>query len=413
MMTMKILLIAPYMTNNTVPLLSQCKAGFGYMVYDIAASIAKKVSVEALLYNYRYPDFKSDSIQFVGCSFRLFLNNIIKCSPVWMPLKLYMKYHMHFRTFIRLCYGWLLSGYYREVIKKGGYDVVHIHGCGFINEYFIDICKHLNMPFVVTLHGLNSFSDSVKLESAGKRYEKDFLKETLEKGYTMTVIASGIKRTIMQYFRVEMADNIKVVNNAFSFSRAFCKSIDIKQIYAIPHSSKILMYVGNICERKNQKQIINAYNLLNENEKDNLYILFLGRDIEPDYGFSEFVNKQEYKNHFRICGNIDKELMPAYYKASDYVTLLSFSEGFGLSLIEALHFGLPCMAFDFVDAYNDIYNPCCMIGLHETSDLSVSKGLRNLISRDWNKKTIKEYSMHFEADAMADKYINVYKEIQQ
>ena len=107
---MKILFIAPYMTNNTVSLLSQCKAGFGYMVYDIAASIAKKVSVEALPYNYRYPDFKSDSIQFVGCSFRLFLNNIIKCCPIWMPLKLYTKYHMHFRTLIRLCYGWLLSG---------------------------------------------------------------------------------------------------------------------------------------------------------------------------------------------------------------------------------------------------------------------------------------------------------------
>lgn len=412
-MTTKILFIAPYMTNNNVPLLSQCKSGFGYMVYDIAASVAKNVSVDALLYNYRYKKFKSDSIHFIGSSFGLFLKYILRCCSVWMPFKLYTKYRMHFRTFIRICYGWLLSGYYREVIKNGGYDVVHIHGCGFMNEIFIQICKQLNMPFVVTLHGLNSFSDSVKLEPAGKKYEKDFLKVTLEKNYIMTVIASGIKRTIMEHFKVETADNIRIVNNAFSFRREKCISVDIKQIYGIPNNAKILLYVGNICERKNQKQIVNAYNLLNANEKDKLYILFLGRDIEPAYGFSEFVNKQEYKDHFKICGNIDKELMPSYYNAGDFVTLLSFSEGFGLSLIEALHFGLPCMAFDFIDAYNDIYNPCCMIGLHNTTDLSVSKELRNLITRDWNKDTIREYSKRFEADAMAKKYINVYKEIQR
>ena len=39
------------MTNNSVPLLSQCKAGFGYMAYDIARSVAEKQTVETLLYS--------------------------------------------------------------------------------------------------------------------------------------------------------------------------------------------------------------------------------------------------------------------------------------------------------------------------------------------------------------------------
>ena len=215
---MKILFIAPYMTNNNVPLLSQCKAGFGYMVYDIAASVAEKQAVEALLFNYRYDRFMADHIGFVGSSWSLFLKNITKCCSPFMPIRLYAKYRMQLRTFVRLCYGWLISGYYKDVIQKGDYDVVHIHGCGFMNEYFIDICKKLKIPFVVTLHGLNSFSDSVKLEPAGKKYEKDFLKETLEKGYDMTVIASGIKRTILDHFDVKSADNIRVVNNAFTFA---------------------------------------------------------------------------------------------------------------------------------------------------------------------------------------------------
>ena len=406
---MKILFIAPYMTNNNVVPLSQCKAGFGYMVYDIAVSVAKKEYVDALLYNYRYDDFKSDNVVFIGCSWVKYLKNIFKgCSPV-LPLKLYSKYHMQMRTFVRLCYGWMLTGYYRDVIKNGGYDVVHIHGCVFMNEYFIDICKKLNMPFIVTLHGLNSFSDSVKLELAGKRYEKDFLKETLDNGYNITVISSGIKRTIMEHFHAGTADNIRVINNAFTFANNVnVKDVDIRNLLSIPSGAKILLYVGNVCERKNQKQIIEAYNLLRKEEKEKLYILFLGRDIEPKYAFDTYIKKQEYKEHFKVCGNVDKEYMPLYYKSADCVVLLSYSEGFGLSLIEALHFGIPCMSFDFIDAYHDIYDVCSMIGLHDSSNETVAQGLHELISRDWDIDAIRQHSKRFTVDVMSDNYIETY-----
>lgn len=232
------------MTNNSVPLLSQCKAGFGYMAYDIARSVAEKQTVETLLYNYRYDSYHLDNVHFLGSSWGKFIRNILHCCSPLLPIKLYCKYHMCLRTLVRISYGWLISGFYREVIKNGHFDVVHIHGCGFMNEFFINICKHQNVPFVVTLHGLNSFSDSVKLEHAGKKYEKDFLKATLEKKYNMTVIASGIKRTILKYFKVSKADNIHVVNNSFTFN-VECTKNDVRNQYGIPKDAKLVLYVGN------------------------------------------------------------------------------------------------------------------------------------------------------------------------
>ena len=398
------------MTNNAVPLLSQCMAGFGYMVYDIAASIAKRQTIEALLYNYRYDGFRSDRIEFVGSSWRLFLKNVTKCCSPLLPLKLYGKYRMMLRSFIRICYGWLISGYYREVIEKGNYEVVHIHGCGLMNEYFIDICKKLNVPFIVTLHGLNSFSDSVKLEPAGKKYEKDFLRESLEKKYNITVIASGIKKTILDYYNIKEATNIRVINNSFKFGRNE-QGIDIRDKYSIPTNGKILLYVGNISTNKNQEQMVRAYNLLPQEVKRLTYVLFLGRNNESSYSLESIINKSRNNKHLVLCGNIDKNEIASYYEQADGVALLSITEGFGLSLIEGMHFGVPCMTFKDLDAFNDIYSETSVIAIPDRNDQTVADKIQQLIFGNWDKNAIREYSKRFEATAMADNYINVYKAI--
>lgn len=400
------------MTSNFVPLLSQCKAGFGYMAYDIARSVAEKQTVETLLYNYRYDSFRLGKVHFLGSSWNKFMRNLLKCCSPLIPLKLYCKYHMRMRTFVRISYGWLISGFYREVIKNGHYDVVHIHGCGFMNEFFISICKQQNIPFVVTLHGLNSFSDSVKLEHAGKKYEKDFLKATLEKKYNMTVIASGIKRTILEYFKVKTADNIHVVNNSFAFN-VDSSNVDVRNQYGIPKDAKLVLYVGNISSNKNQEQMVRAFTLLPDKWKQQVYILFLGRNNEPGYTIDSLIEQTGYKEHLILCGNIDKAQISSFYQEADAVALLSKAEGFGLSLIEGMNFGIPCMTFTDLDAFEDIFSQDAVLGIPDREDGTVANSLIEILSLEWSKKEIIKYSKRFDSAAMADNYINVYKKVQR
>lgn len=215
---MKILQISPYMTCNEVPLLNQCKSGFGYMVYDIAHCLTQEAQVDALLLNYRYKGFKHGGINFMPATAFRFMKNILLCSNPFIPFKLLWKYRMRMRTFIRIVYYWIVTGYYSKIIEKGDYDIVHIHGCIFADELLMDVCHRAKQPFVITLHGLNSFSETVDLEPAGKRYERDFLKRVVDGEFHITVISTGIKKTILKEFGVDNCDNITVVCNAFSFS---------------------------------------------------------------------------------------------------------------------------------------------------------------------------------------------------
>lgn len=217
---MKILFIAPYVTNNTVPLLSKCKAGFGYMVYDIAKGVAAVENVDILLRNYRYDSFEIDRIHFLSNKAKDFLGNIKYISSIKIPFKLWYKYKIRFREVVRLFYVWLSSGYYYSIIKNNNYDIVHIHGCGWSDELYMDVCKRNNQKFIITLHGLNSFSESVNISPAGKKYERDFLKRVVNGEFPITVISSGIKRTVLdEYQRIE-CNNITVICNSFSFPKS-------------------------------------------------------------------------------------------------------------------------------------------------------------------------------------------------
>lgn len=399
------------MTCDSVSLLSQCKSGFGYMVYDIAHSLTEYAEVDGLLFNYRNRAFEQGGITFKSASIELFMLNVFLCSSPFIPFKLWRKYRMRLRTIIRLIYCWLITGYYYKLIKSESYDIVHIHGCGFTDELWMDVCRRCNTPFVVTLHGLNSFSESVNLEPAGKRYERDFLARVVNGEFPITVISSGIKQKTCDSYLVDRCDHIHVVCNSFSFGDFDGTTFDVRKKYGIPENSKIILYVGNISRNKNQEQLIRAIDLLPNEIMENVYVLFLGRNIESEYNLDDIVSQSKYHSHLILCGNVDKKDIPSYYLESDGVVLLSYAEGFGLSLIEGMHFGLPCMTFEDLDAYEDIYDESAVIGLDNRTDKCVAEGIERLINRNWNHEAIKKYSSKFNRSAMASNYLNVYKKI--
>lgn len=188
-----------------------------------------------------------------------------------------------------------------------------------------------------------------------------------------------------------------------------CKSQLIRELYGTGDGSVILLCVGNIGKRKNQGQLITAFSLLPVDLAEKTYILFCGGKQDSGYTIEALSHDSKWKNHFITCGVVPKDRIDAYYEQSDAVALMSLSEGFGLSLIEGMHFGKPSISFTDVDAFEDIYSPDAMVGVEEHSDEAVAKGLERLLTGKWDSSKIKQYSEKFESQAMANNYIDVYQ----
>ena len=405
-------MITPYVTIAGWPEFERNKTGFGYMVMDIAKAVGKIEHVDVLATNTRGDRFEYGGVTFLKRSLISYIVGLCNSLSLGVVFVLRKNYSMSNVSFIHLMYYWLMTGYLYKLLKNEKYDVVHIHGCGFATELWMKVCKHCNQKYVVTLHGLNSFSDIVKLEPAGKKYERDFLKRVTDGEFPITVISTGMKRLIEKTYGVCNSKNIIVVCNSFTFDdTSGDEDILIRSLYGLPKESKIIVCVGNIGKRKNQGQLIAAFNLIPHELAQQTFILFLGSNQNKDYSIEKLSADSPWASHFIACGTVPKEQVGRYYSQCDAVALMSLSEGFGLSLIEGMHFGKPCMSFKDIDAFDDIYHPCAMIGVEMHSDRAVAEGMDHLLNARWDIEQIKEYSQKFKSTTMAANYVNMYCEI--
>ena len=105
-----------------------------------------------------------------------------------------------------------------------------------------------------------------------------------------------------------------------------------------------LLHVGRIVDGKGQIDAVRACKVLHNNNKD--FTLYLVGEIEGSYGekLISYINSLPYKNSIKIKPfTFD---ISSYYKKSDIFIFPSKGEGFGNSFMEALSYGLICIAYN-------------------------------------------------------------------
>lgn len=411
---MRILQITPYVTNNSIPIPNRNITGFGYMVYDIAKFMAMREDVDCLVLNKRYQSFVNDKINFKGISWLSILKHFFSCIPIGVWIRLIAKYNLSAKSVVHTGYYWMLSGLIRKTLKEGHYDIVHIHGAGLYTEFVINSIQKSNVPFLLTLHGLVSFSDSVILEKGIKRFEKDLLLRFSSNKWYLSVISTGMKKEIESYLGEINNKRIYVINNFIPESlddRSNNESIKIRNKYNIPDNAKIILYVGNISKRKNQELMVEAYSRLPYELQHNVYVLFCGNIKNDGNNVLKSICHSDFQKHLILCGNVPKEDISNYYSQANAVALLSVSEGFGLGLIEGMHYGLPSIASRSIESYEDLYSKEVMIGVDVNDVDDVVRGLESLLTNQWNQQIIKKYSLRFGSSMIIESYLALFREI--
>lgn len=199
---MKVLFLASYITILDDKAFTKNITGYGHMVRDIADHVSRLgVEVDIVTSSAITKGGKYKAVTILKRTWADILQHI---KPYYMikMVQLIKTYNPSKTRLIKMLYYSVSAGYVEHILKYGDYDLVHIHGIGFGTKPYIDSCERLGIRYVVTLHGLNSFSDSVKMESGEKLFEKDFLQYAYKNRIPLTVISTGILNVIKNYLNV-------------------------------------------------------------------------------------------------------------------------------------------------------------------------------------------------------------------
>lgn len=284
---------------------------------------------------------------------------------------------------------WTYTKFSRE-IKKDKPDILFmpIQTVPFRN-------KPKNIKIVVTVHDLaylvfpNYFTnnDRKKLDYHTKR--------AVNMADKIIVPSEATKKDIIKYYNIQK-DKICCIHHGIM---PFNDKKPVESSKKGDFESKIndykpfILFVGTIQPRKNIERLIEAFERVRDrNEKyTDLKLVIVGAKGWMSEGIYSKAKKSKYSTDIVFTGGVKNDHLHKLYQNALMFVLPSLYEGFGLPVLEAMSFGLPCIVSDnsslseivdshalLVDAYSsdDIAQKINMFLNHE--NLRKDYGLRSI-----------------------------------
>ena len=261
-------------------------------------------------------------------------------------------------------------------------SVIHFHLEGIIHLVFHDA------PKVFTIHNLHTSGKEYSHFKALYSISSSVADHTRVQGYKSTIIWNGIHPNL-----------IKPKSNSFYDNKKPCHIICVGRLY-MPHKGQDLLLKA-LCELKKLSV-------------DNVYVDFLG-DGESKDEIIRMVTKMELSDKVSILGSRSRNYIYQHLCDYDLFVLPSRSEGFGLSVVEAMCAKIPVLV-------SDINGPMEVInggkyGMFFKSDdyISLSRQIRKFIINGCDMDIIEQayyYARNnFDVSVTSRKYIKEYKKI--
>ena len=202
------------------------------------------------------------------------------------------------------------------------------------------------VPTVVTIHDLIEYNVPEKFSKARMLYRKGICDPLMAKrsDHILTVAQSSYN-DIVKYLGVN-PQKLTLTLNA-SDKNFFKKYTQEEVIPAIKEYhlgyKEYLLFVGTIdYPGKNIKTVIEAFfNLRAKGELEGKKLVIIGKkgfNSEVIYGF---VNASPFKDEVIFTGYLKDEDLPKFYAGAAIMLYLSFFEGFGLPVLEAMSCATP------------------------------------------------------------------------
>lgn len=289
-------------------------------------------------------------------------------------------------------------------------DIVNIHGCNLEIMRQVQLCKDAGIPFVISLHGLIGIDPTVKGAPELKALEGIVLKKADEERWPIVAISSGVRDRAVKHYGLKDASNIHVILNGTEQNiEAPTNPVKLCDDHILS-GRKIITCVGGLSKRKNQKQLVSAWALVPEKIRNNYAVIFFGNDL-TNGAISTQICQEELQNSMYVYGFAKKEEVNYAYKHAVLNILPSIDEGFGLSIVEAMTFGVPSVIFDDIDAAQDLYDECSIIFPKDRTTHSLADAIEVALSKEWDAELIKKHGKKFSMNNVSDQYMSLYKEV--
>jgi len=222
-----------------------------------------------------------------------------------------------------------------------------------LNNYKFDLVHfpHFNVPilyknkFVTTIHDITPkfFPGPRVRKSIIRKVGYDIVfKSGMKHAQKIITISNHTKDNLVKYFKADAA-KIEVIYPGVDTKYKKIENNDLLKTFTAKQgiTKPFIFYVGVWRDHKNLTGLIQAFNLLKQEDRLD-YQLVLGGRPDPRYPeILKAISDSPFKKDIILPGFIKEDDLILFYNAASLFVLPSFCEGFGLVAAEALACGTP------------------------------------------------------------------------
>ena len=204
-----------------------------------------------------------------------------------------------------------------------------------------------NIKKVVTFHDLKYIKYPYflnKFSTIKAKYLKYTMKKGAEKANKIIAVSRSTKKDIIHLLGINK-EKIKVIYEASNLGMYPGKdndilNSDILKKYSI--QKPYFLYVGEKRPHKNLEGLIKAFAIYKKKyDSRNSFLVLIGKKYSTYHEYVARAKNLGIEDSLIFTGFIPEEHLKAIYSEAEILLLLSFYEGFGIPILEAMECGIP------------------------------------------------------------------------
>lgn len=292
----------------------------------------------------------------------------------------------------------------KKFIKKNNitFDLIHSHFLYPTGEAAKRLAVETKKPLIITVHGTD-----VNKYMTWNTYTEKKCKRTLQYADQVVAVSKDLESKVK---RVEPNVKTQIIYNFVNedfYSGELKKSLSNKKNIEIT-------FIGNLLIEKGVYELIDAYyKVITNNKKFKIHLNIVG--VGPErLALKERLKELSIEDNVHFFGAVENKEIPNILRKTDIFILPSYSEGFPLTIIEALSMGCPVIATSVGGIPEVVRNEENGLLIESKNSTMIQDAIEKLINNPnlYNKiqKNASKVYEQFSGEKVTQQIYNVYTE---
>jgi glycosyltransferase involved in cell wall biosynthesis len=203
-----------------------------------------------------------------------------------------------------------------------------------------------NVPTVVVMHDLNFCYYPQDMPVLHSRYFNYFFPKYSEKATVLATISEHSKKDIVNLYH-QPPHKITVTYCGISEEFRPLPEIEKEKIkQELTSGSPYFLYVGSLHPRKNLVRLIEAFEKFREDIPSNTKLVLTGHKMFKTADIFHTRNRMKHKEDILFTGTVSPERLAKIYGGALALVFVSYFEGFGIPILEAMNCDIPVISSD-------------------------------------------------------------------